>query len=63
LTVLRVARGGPAPTEVDARAAIARDRSLLRLPEKYAGAEVTIVGPYLITDGDKEFDEYVIWER
>jgi hypothetical protein len=58
-----VARGAPAPTEADARAAIARDRSLLRLPEKYAGAEVAIAGPYAVTDGNEQFDEYVIWER
>jgi len=62
LTVLRVARGQPPPPEEELRAAIARDRTRLRLPpEKYA-RDYSVAGPYAITVDGQELDEYVVWE-
>lgn len=63
LTVLRVTRGQPAPTEGEARAALARDRTSLRLPTEQHLRDVQVAGPYAIHIDGQELDEYVIWER
>jgi len=63
LTVVRVARGCPAPDETELRAAIARDRERLRLPPEQYARDVTVAGPYAVTVDGQELDEYVVWER
>lgn len=63
LTVVRVQRGQPRPSEDVLRAAIARDREQLHLPpEKYV-CDYAVAGPYAISIDSQELDEYVVWER
>jgi len=63
LTVVRVRRGEPGPSEETIRAAIARDRERLQLPpEKYV-CDFAVAGPYAISVNGQEIDEYVVWER
>jgi len=62
LTVLRVARGTPAPSEADLRAAIARDRARLHLPGNSTPRDLRVAGPYRITVDGQELDEYVVWD-
>ena len=63
LTVLRVARGHPSPTDGEARAALARDRASLGLPTEQHVRDVQVAGPYAISIDGQDLDEYVIWER
>jgi hypothetical protein len=63
LTVLRVTRGQPAPTDGEARAALARDRAQLGLPTEQYLRDVQVAGPYAISIDGQDLDEYVIWER
>lgn len=63
LTVVRVARGQPAPSEAELRAAIERDRDRLRLPAEPYLRDLSVAGPYLVTVDAQELDEYVVWER
>ena len=63
LTVIRVDRGQPAPTEADLRAAIARDRQRLHLPPQNHLHDVAVTGPFPVTVNGRELDEYVVWER
>jgi hypothetical protein len=63
LTVVRVQRGNPRPSDDVVRAAIARDRERLHLPpEKYV-CDFAIAGPYAIRVDGRDLDEYVVWER
>jgi hypothetical protein len=63
LTVVRVTRGAPPPSEEVIRAAIAGDRERLHLPpEKYV-CDFAVAGPYAISVDGQEIDEYVVWER
>lgn len=63
LTVVRVQRGQPRPSEDVLRAALARDRARLHLPpEKYV-YDVAVAGPYAISIEGQELDEYVVWEH
>ena len=63
LTVVRVARGQPRPSETELRGAIERDRTYLRLPREPYQRDLSVAGPYPVTVGAQEFDEYVVWER
>ena len=63
LTVLRVPRGKPAPSESECWAAIERDRERLHLPPEQVPRDFSIAGPYAITVAGQEVDEYVVWER
>ena len=63
LTVLRLTRGHPAPSDGDARAALARDRASLGLPTEQHQRDVEVAGPYAISIDGQDLDEYVIWER
>jgi hypothetical protein len=63
LTVIRVGRGQPAPTEADLRAAIARDRQRLHLPPQNHLYDMAVTGPFPVTIDGRELDEYVAWER
>ena len=63
MTVIRVGRGQPAPTEADLHAAIARDRQRLHLPPQNWPYEVAVTGPFPVTVNGRELDEYVVWER
>ena len=62
LTVLRVARGAPAPSDTALHAAIERDRARLRVEAGTAARELRVAGPYHITVDGQELDEYVVWE-
>jgi hypothetical protein len=61
--MIRVGRGQPAPTEAELRAAIARDRQRLHLPPQNHLYDVAVTGPFPVTIGGRELDEYVVWER
>ena len=63
LTIIRVQRGQPAPSEERLRAAIEHDRQRLRLPQEKPARDLTVAGPYHVLIGDQELDEYVVWER
>ena len=63
LTVVRVARGQPQPSEEALQAAIERDRARLHLPIQNHLHDLAVAGPYPITVDGHELDEYVIWER
>ncbi len=63
LTVVRVKRGQPPPSETEFRAAIERDRARLHLPAEHYQRDLGIAGPYAISVGEQELDEYVVWER
>ena len=63
LTMIRVSRGAPAPSQDEVRAAIERDRALQKLDGGQYFADVSVSGPYSITVDGKELDEYVVWER
>jgi hypothetical protein len=63
LTVIRVARGAPAPSQEDLQAAIESDRAKQRLDGKDYFSDLGIAGPYHITVDGRELDEYVVWER
>ena len=63
LTVVRVQRGQPRPSEDVLRAAIARDRERLHLPLEKDVCDYAVAGPYAISIDGQELDEYVVWER
>jgi hypothetical protein len=63
LTVVRVGRGQPPPSEADLRAAIERDRARLHLVPETFRRDLSVAGPYAITVDGRELDEYVVWER
>jgi hypothetical protein len=63
LTVVRVARGQPRPSEQDFQAAIERDRVRLHLTPRNALRDLAVAGPYPVTVEGQQFDEYVIWEQ
>jgi len=63
LTVIRVSRGAPAPNQEDVRAAIASDRAKQHLDSGKCFADFSVAGPYAITVGGEELDEYVVWEH
>ena len=62
LTVIRVARGAPAPTPEDLRTAIEKDRAQQRVDGGKYFVDFRVSGPYSITVDGKELDEYVVWE-
>jgi len=62
LTVLRVTRGQPAPSDDEARAVLERDRARLGLPSERSLRDVQVAGPYAISIDGHDLDEYVIWE-
>ncbi len=45
------------------RAALRADRERLALPSNGAEGDIEIAGPYAIRVGERELDEYVVWER
>lgn len=63
LTVVRVQRGQPRPSDETVRAAIARDRERLHLPPAKYLSDFSIAGPYAITVDGLDIDEYVVWEH
>ena len=63
LTVVRVGRGQPPPSEADLRTAIDCDRARLRLAPEALRRDLDVAGPYAITVDGQELDEYVVWER
>jgi hypothetical protein len=63
LTVVRVPRGNPPPSEAELQAAIARDRATLHLPPGNHLHDLAVAGPYAISVDGQELDEYVVWER
>ncbi len=63
LTVVRVGRGQPPPSEADLRAAIELDRARLHLAPEAFRRDLSVAGPYAITVDGRELDEYVVWEQ
>jgi hypothetical protein len=63
LTVVRLPRGEPHPSDDTIRAALARDRERLHLPPEMFERDFTVAGPYAILIDGRELDEYVVWER
>src|SRR5262245_20881711 len=63
LTVVRVARGQPPPSEAELRTALERDRLSQRLPPEPYRRDFRVAGPYEITVEGRELDEYVVWEE
>lgn len=63
LTVIRVARGAPAPAADDLKTAIDKDRIRQHLGAQNYFADYTVAGPYPITVNGQELDEYVVWDR
>jgi len=63
LTVLRVARGAPHPSEAELRAALQNDRGVLAVADQPLICDFAVAGPYAIVVDGKEMDEYVVWER
>lgn len=63
LTVVRVPRGQPAPTEAQLRAAIEADRVRLHQPAQNPLRDLSVAGPYAITVAGQELDEYVVWDE
>jgi len=63
LTVIRVARGQPAPDESQVRAALARDRARLHLTAEKVMRDIAMAGPYAVSVDGQALDEYVVWER
>jgi hypothetical protein len=63
LTVIRVGRGAPAPSQDDVRVAIEKDRARQKLEGGQYFADFSVAGPYSITVDGKELDEYVVWEK
>ena len=63
LTVVRLQRGEPQPSDDTIRSALARDRERLHLPPEKFERDFAVAGPYAITVDGKELDEYVVWER
>lgn len=63
LATVRVARGAPRPSDEVFRAAIERDREVLRLPKANGVLDFAVAGPYPILVGGEDIDEWVVWER
>jgi hypothetical protein len=63
LVLIRVERGRPCPDAASLRAALQADRERLALPANGQAGDIEIVGPYAIRVGDRDLDEYVVWER
>ncbi len=63
MTMIRVPRGAPAPTEMELRAAIEDDRTRLGLPRASTPFDVAVAGPYHVVVDGQELDEYSVWER
>lgn len=63
LTVIRVARGAPAPAADVVKAAIEGDRARQHLAQATYFDDHTVAGPYPVTVDGNELDEYVVWER
>jgi hypothetical protein len=63
LATLRVSHGQPRPSDEVFRQAIDRDRALLNLPVANGVLDIAIAGPYPISVGGQDLDEYVVWER
>jgi hypothetical protein len=61
--LVRVPRGEPRPSDEAFRTALEKDRERLHQPAPGAPTEVQIAGPYPVTVGEAELDEYVAWER
>lgn len=61
--LIRVARGGPQPSEAQLRAALQRDHERLHIPQPTILPELATAGPYGILVDGAELDEYVVWER
>lgn len=62
LTVLRVARGAPAPSAAELRTAVERDRARLRIPSNCTPRDIRVAGPYRVTVDGRDLDEYVVWD-
>ena len=63
LTLIRVPRGNPRPSDDAFQAALARDRDFLRLPTASGQMDIQIAGPYPVEVDGSAYDEYVAWER
>jgi hypothetical protein len=63
LTIVRVARGQPAPSPEALRVALEGDLARLHLPVEPTRRDVAVAGPYQILIDGQELDEYVVWER
>jgi hypothetical protein len=61
--LLRVPRGEPRPSDEQFRTALEKDREQLHQPAPRAATDLQVGGPYAITVGESELDEYVAWER
>jgi hypothetical protein len=63
LAVVRVARGAAKPSLEQLREALDQDRRFFGLPPGDAGNELIVTGPFPVSVGGKDQDEYVVWER
>jgi hypothetical protein len=61
--LLRVPRGQPRPTDEQFHDALEKDCEQLHQPAPRADTEMQTAGPYPITVGETELDEYVVWGR
>ena len=63
LAVVRVPRGAARPTNQELRHALEQDRHALHLAPAAVEGDLVVTGPYPVTMGEQQFDEYVVWER
>ena len=63
LATVRVPHGADRPPESVFREAIERDRKVLGVPPDLIRGDLAVAGPYVITVGERQLDEYVVWER
>jgi hypothetical protein len=63
LVLVRVERGKACPGADSLRAALRADRRLPAVPASAPEGDIEVTGPFVIRAGDREVDEYVVWER
>lgn len=63
LTLVRVPRGAPRPSDETLRSALAEDRRRLGLLPSDGGEELVVTGPFPIELNGQALDEWVVWER
>jgi hypothetical protein len=61
--MVRVPHGQPRPSAETFVQALERDRAALRLPPSNTRVDFAVAGPYHVSVGGKDLDEYVVWER
>ena len=63
LTLIRVPRGTPRPSDDECRQALLRDRAELHETGINGTPEFELAGPYPIVVDGSDVDEWVVWEK